>query len=154
MFDLSLRNAFAGLKQAARSALVFADGQSYSLFFAADIAIAIAERSSDTLSGVERRTALISLPLFEFPRGFLDFRDTGLAARVEHFLDSQKQRYALVAISTANALIVSRQETDMFAIQASPVDCYCTADRKPVSSGVSGGNCPHDYSHMGTVRCC
>ena len=36
-------------------------------------------------------------------------------------------------------------------VAASPKDCYCSVDRKPVSGGSNGGDCPR--GHRQSVRC-
>jgi hypothetical protein len=37
------------------------------------------------------------------------------------------------------------------SLAASPHDCYCRVDGKPVEGGRTGGDCP--YGHDGAVRC-
>jgi len=160
--DLRLDYALANLRQACRSALVMADGPSYSLVTAADIVIALAEKSSRDLSGIKERIRLTtfspSVKLASFspwktPDRFLDFRNPQLARELEEYLDEQNVRFAILALSYSRALLMSRHEGDMAPLQASPLDCYCKTDRKAVSPGVDRGNCPHDSSHRGTVRC-
>jgi hypothetical protein len=160
--DLRLDYALANLKQAGRSAMVIADGPSYSLVTAADIVIAAAERSSSDLSGIKDRmrlatfspsVKLASFTLWKTPDRFLDFRNPQLARELEEYLDEQNVHFAILALSYSRALLVSRHEGDMLPLQASPVDCYCKTDRKAVSPGVDRGNCPYDSSHRGTVRC-
>jgi hypothetical protein len=170
--DAPLEYTLAILKEAQRSAVVTADAVSYSLVTAAEIVIARAEESATTLSGIRDRAPLTAFPysmLFAqigrflqlLRRGYkggriegvLDFRDPDLARRVEQYLDERKIRYAIFALTSSRALLVSRFESDMRSLQASPSDCYCKADLKPVSPGVHRGDCPYDYSHKGTVRC-
>ncbi|HZC22680.1 MAG TPA: hypothetical protein VE866_05020 [Candidatus Binatia bacterium] len=160
--DLRLDYALANLRQACRSAIVIAEGSSYSLVTAADIVIALAEKSSRDLSGIKERLGLATFTpsvrlanfsLWKAPDRFLDFRNAQLARQLEEYLDEQKVRFAILAMSYSRALLVSRHEGDMAPLQASPLDCYCRTDRKAVSPGVDRGNCPHDSSHIGTVRC-
>ncbi|MGA8429274.1 MAG: hypothetical protein WB729_05605 [Candidatus Sulfotelmatobacter sp.] len=160
--DLRLVDALANLRQTCRSAIVIAEGPSYSLVTAADIVIALAEKSSKDLSGIEERVRLAifspSLKLASFspwktPGRFLDFRNPELARELEEYLDEQNVRFAILALSYSRALIMSRHEGDMAPLQASPLDCYCKTDRKAVSPGIDRGNCPYDSSHRGTVRC-
>jgi hypothetical protein len=160
--DLRLDYALANLRQACRSAIVIADGPSYSLVTAADIVIALAEKSFRDLSGIKERVSvatfspsvkLASFSPWKTPDRFLDFRNPQLARELEEYLDEQNVRFAILALSYSRALLMSRHEGDMAPLQASPLDCYCKTDRKAVSPGVDGGNCPHDSSHRGTVRC-
>src|SRR5260370_33620163 len=55
---LRLDYALANLRQACRSAIVIADGPSYSLVTGADIVIALAEKSFSELSGIKQRVRL------------------------------------------------------------------------------------------------
>ena len=160
--DLRLDYALANLRQACRSAIVISEGPSYSLVTAADIVIALAEKSSRDLSGIKERMGLVTFSpsvrlanftLWETPDRLLDFRNSELARELEEYLDEQNVRFAILALSYSRALLMSRHEGDMAPLQASPLDCYCKADRKAVSPGVDRGNCPHDSSHRGTVRC-
>lgn len=160
--DLRLDYALANLRQASRSALVIADGPSCSLVTAADIVIALAEESLIDLSGIKEgielatfspSVRLVNFSLWKTPDRFLDFRNPQLARQLEEYLDEQKVRFAILALSHSRALLVSRYEGDMAPLQASPLDCYCKTDRKAVSPGVDRGNCPYDSSHRGTVRC-
>lgn len=161
--DLALGNALAILKENMRSAIVVAEDASYSMVTAADIVIANAEQSAATLGGIRDRLQLITfpyrtLPLLAFPHGVftravLDFRDPALARLLEQYLHKRKARFAILGLSFSRALLVSVSESDMHPLQASPKDCYCKADGKAVSPGVHLGDCPHDLSHKGTVRC-
>src|SRR5437660_840885 len=160
--DLRLDYALANLRQACRSAIVIADGPSYSLVTAADIVIALAEKSSIDLSGIKERVRLATLSpsvkpasfsLWRTPDRFLDFRNPQLARELEEYLDEQNVRFGILALTYSRALLMSRHEGDMHPLQASPLDCYCKTDRKAVSPGVDRGNCPYDSSHRGTVRC-
>jgi hypothetical protein len=51
----------------------------------------------------------------------------------------------------APKILLSLEGDLLDALQASPQDCYCKVDGKPVPGGKTGSDCP--YGHRGSVRC-
>ncbi len=150
---LSLDNALAVLKQGNRSAIVIQEGEFYSLVEAPDIVIGAAEGAAPHLSRLQGLLKLNVLPLSTITAGLLDFNNPDVVGELERYLDTSGSRFVILAATPSRALLASRSELDMMPLQASPRDCYCKSDRKPVFPGVHYGNCPHDSNHVGTVRC-
>jgi hypothetical protein len=146
-------DAFNVLRSENRSALVVPEGPQFSFIDAADIVFAHVDRLAQHLAQISKKT---SLPVFQDtlpPVGVFDFRDPMMASRVESYMDARGVRFVILAMTYSRALVASRHEPDMDPKQASPRDCYCRTDREPVEQGVDHGNCPHDPTHVGTVRC-
>ncbi|MGA2736732.1 MAG: hypothetical protein ABSG65_04700 [Bryobacteraceae bacterium] len=150
---LNLQNALSFLKQENRSAIVVQEGNSYALAEVPDMVIAAAEKTATELKQLTTLVPLTVLPFSAISEGLLDFRNPSTISSLERYLDALQQRFVILAVTPARALVASRHEPDMTPLQASPQDCYCKIDRKPVSPGVRYGNCPHDSKHVGTVRC-
>ena len=135
-----------------RSALVVKDAQRYALVEAVDVVIAMSERTAGVLTPLMVRHPLVFVTLPPTALTGFDFSQPGSQAAVERAMDDAKASYALLAVSASRAVVASRHE-DLMPTQAAPKDCYCRTDRKTVSPGTNGGNCPHDHRHIGTVRC-
>ena len=153
---VSLDVAFGIMTDWHRSAMVVDNGPvadaRYVLVEAVDVVTAMAERRAKSLQGLEHRTPLrLVVPM---DVGLTDFRfDRNLAhTAVDRYFEVSQDRFVLIAITNTRAVVVSRHEDDM-PEQASPKNCYCTIDRKPVSPGKNNGDCPHDGRHFGSVRC-
>lgn len=135
-----------------RAALVVKTTQSYSFVEAADIVIAMSERTTGVLEPLTKRTPLRMFAP-QLPSGSgLDFGDPGTGLALEQFMDSAGESFVLLAVTGTRAVVASRHE-DKMPNQAGPKDCYCRTDLKSVVPGMNGDNCPHDHRHVGTVRC-
>jgi len=142
------------MQSANRSALVVRSFDTqYSLVEAPEIVFAKAEGTPQTLAPLTLRTPLSLVPpALIVPGAALDFSTLPVQMKLEQFMDGANVLFVLLATTPTRAVIASRNETDM-PDPASPRDCYCKTDRKPVVPGVQYGNCPHDGTHLGTVRC-
>lgn len=152
----TLGAAFDVMTHSNRSALVVdsgpESGSRYAFVEAVDIVIAMAEQSANVLGPLTGRTPLrlvqprdVGLTAFLFGVNLAD-------AALERYFEASMDRFVLLAITGTRAVVASRNESDM-PEQASPKDCFCTIDRKPVSPGKNYGNCPYDARHGGSVRC-
>lgn len=152
----TLDAAFGIMTLANRSALVVDTGANsgfrYAFVEAVDLVIAMAEKSATVLGPLTTRTPLklvrpVDVGLTAFMFGF-----EPADAALESYFRASNDRFVLLAVTGTRAVVASRHEDDM-PEQASPKDCFCTIDRKPVSPGMNYGNCPHDWRHSGAVRC-
>ena len=152
--ETPIASALQSMQWANRSALVVRGvGAQYSLVEAPEIVFAKAEGTAQTLAPLTSRTPLSLVPPnLIVPGAPLDFGMLPTELALEQFMDGANVRFVILAITPTRAVVASRNETDM-PDQASPRDCYCKTDRKPVVPGVPNGNCPHNGSHLGTVRC-
>ena len=151
--DTTLPHAFEVMTSWNRSAMVVRHGRRHAFVDAAAVVIAMAEQTASSLTPLMQRVPLELLRLSELgPSGAtLDLRGA-VGGELQAYLDRAEPPYVLLAVTASRALVASRHE-DLMPTQAAPKNCYCTMDRKDVSPGVTGDDCPHDVRHAGTVRC-
>jgi hypothetical protein len=150
--EMPLQAAFDAMKSENRSAVVVNSISSFSLVEAVDVVVAIAEKTATNLVPLTKRHPMTLIQPADVGLSVFDFREGAPHVALEKYLRDSKAVFALVGLTSARAIVASRHEDDM-PVQAGPKDCFCKSDRKEVLPGKNGGNCPHDASHVGTVRC-
>jgi hypothetical protein len=150
---MSVEQGLQTLRSADRSALVVRNGGAYGFVNASSLVFAKADQTAVTLRELGGTPPIVPVMLAEIPNMTLDFSAPQAALEFENYLDRKKLEFVILATTYSQALIASRHESAMVEKRASPRDCYCKTDGKPVVSGTHHGNCPYDPTHVGTVRC-
>ena len=150
--DTPLTFALALMDSWNRSGVVVDSGQQRGFVRAGEVVVAMAEQSATTLKPLAERNPIDFIEPAILKQTRFDFRQGDPHVALEQYLGTVKRTYALIAMTSSRAVVASRHEDDM-PTQAKPQDCYCRTDFKEVVPGKTGGNCPHDPRHKGTVRC-
>lgn len=145
MVDLSLpmldrtascEEALAAMKEHGRSGVIVQDRGRFLLYGAGHVVVALADNSTVTLAEIKPTTEL------------------------RRYRQRKVRGYSIASVRGARFLgdmegspkILFSVEGDLLdALQASPQDCYCRVDGKPVPGGKTGSDCPE--GHRGSVRC-
>jgi hypothetical protein len=145
MADLSLpildrtasgEEALAAMKEHGRSGVIVQKGKRFWLYGAGHVVLALADNSTATLAEIE--------PTIELHR----------------HQQRKASGYSTASLRTARfpgdqegspKILLSVESDLMDILQASPQDCYCKVDGKPVPGGKTGSDCPD--GHRGSVRC-
>ena len=144
MADLSLpildrtasgEEALAAMKEHGRSGVIVQRGERFWLYGAGHVVLALADNSAATLAEIEPTTELY--PWQRRASGYS--MDLLRAAR---FPGDQEG---------SSKILLSLEGDLLGVLQASPQDCYCKVDGKPVPGGKTGSDCPD--GHRGSVRC-
>jgi hypothetical protein len=151
-----LDTAFGTMTHLNRSAMVVDSGPlsaaRYAFVEAADVVFAMSDGVGKVEQPLTSRTPLRLLrPMDLGLQTFIFGVSEADGALERHFAQFQDD-LVLLAVTGTRAVVASRHEYKM-PEQATPKDCYCTLDRKPVSPGKNHGDCPHDRRHSGAVRC-
>lgn len=120
---------------------MIADGQCW-LYEAAQVVVALADNPSARLADVPSTAVLTPSA------------DAGVGSPAARFLFVRSSSTKRTAGSlTAGAPKVTYEvDPDLIrALAASPKDCYCRIDLKPVTGGRTGADCPD--GHQRSVRC-
>ncbi len=143
MADLSLpivdrtasgEEALAAMKEHGRSGVIVQKGERFWLYGAGHVVLALADNSTATLAEIKPTTEL-----YPYQRGSGYSMDLLRTAR---FPGDQEG---------SSKILLSLESDLLDVLQASPQDCYCKVDGKPVPGGKTGSDCPD--GHRGSVRC-
>jgi hypothetical protein len=152
----TLDSAFGSMTYLNRSAMVVDSGplsaDRYAFVEAADVVFAMSDGVKKVEQPLTSRTPLRLLRPMDLGLQAFIFGVSEADGALEKFFAGVQDDLALLAVTGTRAVVVSRHEYKMPG-QATPKDCYCTLDRKPVSPGKNHGDCPHDRRHSGSVRC-
>jgi hypothetical protein len=128
--------ALTAMKQHGRSGVIVQSGERFWLYGAGHLVLALADNSTATLAEIEPTTEL-------YP--YRQNRASGYSIaslRAARFPGDQEG---------APKILLSLEGDLLDVLQASPQDCYCKVDGKPVPGGKTGSDCPD--GHRGSVRC-
>jgi len=117
---------------------VLSDAGGWRLYDAAHVVITLAEDPEAPLSAVPARSVTATLSAGGTVAVLATTRGPSVA-----------RRRGRRGVSPAGPGGIDRAQAQM--LSASPRDCYCRVDHKPVAGGRSGGDCPN--GHRGSVRC-
>ena len=143
MADLSLpivdrtasgEEALAAMKEHGRSGVIVQKGERFWLYGAGHVVLALADNSTATLAEIKPTTEL-----YPYQRGSGYSMDSLRAARFPGDQEGSPK------------ILLSLEGDLLDVLQASPQDCYCKVDGKPVTGGKTGSDCPD--GHRGSVRC-
>jgi hypothetical protein len=145
MADLSLpildrtasgEEALAAMKEHGRSGVIVQRGERFWLYGAGHVVLALADNSGATLADIKPTTEL-----YPYRQNRASGSPTALLGAAR-FLGDQ---------DGSPKIVFSLEDDLLDVLQASPQDCYCKVDGKPVPGGKTGSDCP--YGHRGSVRC-
>jgi hypothetical protein len=145
MADLSLpildrtasgEEALAAMKEHGRSGVIVQRGERFWLYGAGHVVLALADNSGATLADIKPTTEL-----YPYRQNRASGSSTA-SLRAARFLGDQ---------DGSPKILLSLEGDLLDVLQASPQDCYCKVDGKPVPGGKTGSDCP--YGHRGSVRC-
>jgi hypothetical protein len=155
--DVTVTDAIAAMKDAARAAVTYEDSGRLWIVKAADLIVARKEGVS-RLGDVERRHAALDLePVDALERGLDVVRPWQSDTAYETFMDDEKTAYLAMNISfgsmrgrrgtirTASTVTIVTRHEDLADELSTPGDYYCTGPRQhsyPPPRVNAGGPCP------------
>jgi hypothetical protein len=149
--EMTVSTALSTMRSRACAGLVILDGSDYWLIEAASVVIAISDRHEATTIGELARRRVLFAPMPDFREANVDIK-----LELRDWLDHFDVKYAAVAtdFSTGyeSVAILTYEERLRMELGASPHDCYCSVDKRPVARGRTGGNCGIP-EHGRSVRC-
>jgi hypothetical protein len=145
MADLSLpvldrtasgEEALAAMREHGRSGVIVQRGERFWLYGAGHVVLALADNSGARLAEIKPTTELYPY------RQNRASRSSTASLSTARFLGDQEG---------SPKILLSLDSGLLNVLQASPQDCYCRVDGKPVPGGKAGSDCPD--GHHGSVRC-
>lgn len=134
----SAKEALTAMKEDAKSGVIAHSQGQFWLYSAGQVVVALSENPDVTLAEIQPTKELNA----QLPPKWKTSAYSIISARYAGSAELVKGLHD----------IVFSVERDWFdALQASPQDCYCKVDGKPVAGGATGADCPD--GHRGSVRC-
>jgi len=130
----SAKEALGMMKEHGRSGVIVRTGERFWLYGAGHVVLGLANNPTATLAEIEPITELHH---YEKAVGY-----SMASLRAARFPGDYEGSHEYL-------LSLKRDLLDI--LQASPQDCYCKVDGKPVPGGKTGSDCPD--GHRGSVRC-
>jgi hypothetical protein len=125
--------------------MAYDPGPRFWLYTAADLVVALATDPDIGLTDIR-----VARPLKLKPGQEVRLRRTMFPALPRPGTEPRRRRLPRLPIEFSVASLVI-DASIIPLLEASPLDCYCKEDGKPVVDGKQGGDCPD--GHRGSVRC-